>query len=644
MYEVSQAYKEAMKKPVQHFKLRGVITNKNMTYTFTEKDILKGSFTITNQCCGTSAMEIGSVYTGEMSMTLLGNIVPRYSIYGAKVEPYFSLLTDNGWEEIPLGVFNIAEANYSVSGCEIKAYDNMSLLDKGISLTTTSAEMWTMLENVSEACGVSIGMTEAEVRGFPNGNRMLGIYANNDMETWRDFVSWLAQTAGCFATVNRAGELVFRAFNTDVVDTIDTEHRFMGCKFSDFETRYTGISVVNIGDQTTSYYGALDVEDDGLTMNLGSNPFLQYGVDETVEESRRAVLVALEVIRYVPFTADMIGNPAYDLGDVFRFSGGIADGACLSCMTKFDWKFNDKFTMDGVGENPALANARSKTDKNITGLLSNADENRMYYYTFTNSDLIRIAAGDKKPVISIVFAAVKSAELEFKAEILCETTAADSDQPTIVTATYMLNGDEITTYLPTETMQDGKHILHLFYPLTAAEGTVNRWVVSLSCRFGSLRIDKGQILAMISGQGLAGKDGWDGTIDITEEVEFDLISMRPRFTSSVDVDYPGRKKQGVSDSMRVNLTALFGTFRNNVSVSGGVNIVMVEEVIDEEDSPQMTYSHKYVVINDSLFKLRRNYDYYSTEQPVDEGRMCMVEVDTTSFLSSESMEVTNERL
>jgi hypothetical protein len=70
-------------------------------------------------------------------------------------------------------------------------------------------------------------------------------------------------------------------FNQTVVDTIDDAHRFTGGSFSDYVTRYTGLSVVNMEDSTTSYYA--EDEDDGLTMNLGSNPFLQYGVAATKE-------------------------------------------------------------------------------------------------------------------------------------------------------------------------------------------------------------------------------------------------------------------------------------------------------------------------------------------------------------------------
>ena len=642
MYEVSQAYKDAMKSPVQHFKLRGTIINKNITHEFTEQDVLKGSFSISNQSSGSSALEIGSVYTGELNMTLLNGVVPRYFLYGATVMPYFSLLTLEGWEEIPLGAFTISEANYSASGCEITAYDNMTLLDKSFGIVEMQADMWFFLSKASEVCNIQIGMTEEYVRSLPNGNRTLGLYENNDIETWRDFISWLSQTAGCFATIDREGKLVFRRFTTNVIDTIDSEHRFTGCRFSDFVTRYTGISCVNIAEQTTSYYGALDREDDGLTMNLGSNPLLQYGVDETIEEGRRRILVALEEINYVPFSASMIGNPAYDLGDVFRFTDGLADSSKLSCMTKFDWTFNDKFTMDGVGENPALANARSKTDKDISGIIANTDENRMLYYTFTNSGSFDIGSGEKKPIINMTFATVRASQLEFKAEVLFESEANSGEDYSIVQASYNLSGEDVIGFYPTETLPDGKHILHLFYPIKTAENVVNRWTVNLSLKQGSIKIDKYQILAMISGQGLAGGDKWDGTIEVSDEAEFDLITMRPQFTSSVEVTKREDNTSDASDSMRLNLASLVGAFKEKVSASGGVNIVMVEDVINYEDISQMTYNHSYVILDNNQFVLRRNYDYYSVEGTIDEGRMCVSEVNTTNFFSTESITVIKE--
>lgn len=60
-------------------------------------------------------------------------------------------------------------------------------------------------------------------------------------------------------------------------------------------------------------------------MNLGINPLLQFGLEETGEELCRNILSALSVVNYVPFDSDTIGNLALDLGDVLTFSGGQAD-------------------------------------------------------------------------------------------------------------------------------------------------------------------------------------------------------------------------------------------------------------------------------------------------------------------------------
>ena len=59
------------------------------------------------------------------------------------------------------------------------------------------------------------------------------------------------------------------------------KHRFSS-SFSDFVTRYTAVSSTNQRTQTAEYY-ALE-EDDGLTMNLGVNPLLQFGLEETRAE------------------------------------------------------------------------------------------------------------------------------------------------------------------------------------------------------------------------------------------------------------------------------------------------------------------------------------------------------------------------
>ena len=417
MYGVSDAYKTAMHQAVQKFRLTGTVG----TTDFTDENILAGSFSITNQCCGNNEVQIGQVYVGELDATFLNLPLTRYSLKRMKITTSFGLMLEDGsYEDVPLGVFNISEASWTMSGLVVKAYDNMSLLDKKCNTRQTTGTAYEMALLATEACGLTLGTTEAEFRTFANGTETFSLYAESDIETWRDFISWVAQTVGCNAMAGRDGSIIFRSYGQTVVDTLDEEHRFEGASFSDFETKYTGLSCVNLADQTTKYY---HVENDGaLVYNLGTNPLMQYGVDETKDALRTNVLTALQQIDYVPFKVTLIGNPAYDLMDVFSFSGGIADKNKLFCMTKYNFKYNGGYEMEGVGENPALASAKSKTDKNISGLLAQVEQGRLGITTFTNASAYDLGETAVK-VISIQFATSEANHMLFFAQIVVDVKA-----------------------------------------------------------------------------------------------------------------------------------------------------------------------------------------------------------------------------
>lgn len=417
MYGVSDAYKTAMHQAVQKFRLTGTVG----TTDFTDENILAGSFSITNQCCGNNEVQIGQVYVGELDATFLNLPLTRYSLKGMKITPSFGLmLADGSYEDLPLGVFNISEASWTMSGLVVKAYDNMFLLDKKCNTRQTTGTAYEMALLATEACGLTLGTTEAEFRTFANGTETFSLHAESDIETWRDFISWVAQTVGCNAMAGRDGSIIFRSYGQTVVDTLDEEHRFEGASFSDFETKYTGLSCVNLADQTTKYYHVEN--DDALVYNLGTNPLMQYGVDETKDALRTNVLTALQQIDYVPFKVTLIGNPAYDLMDVFSFSGGIADKNKLFCMTKYNFKYNGGYEMEGVGENPALASAKSKTDKNISGLLAQVEQGRLGITTFTNASAYDLGETAVK-VISIQFATSEANHMLFFAQIVVDVKA-----------------------------------------------------------------------------------------------------------------------------------------------------------------------------------------------------------------------------
>ncbi|MCH3999357.1 MAG: hypothetical protein LKF15_03035 [Lachnospiraceae bacterium] len=551
MYAVSDAYKTAMKQPVQRFRMTGKVGR----VSFTDDNILSGSFSITNQCSDDSSVQIGQVYIGELDVTLMNMSIARYSWKDQEIAPVFGMRLENGnFEDVPLGIFTIDSAKHTASGVVIKAYDHMAKLDKNCSVTSINGTAYNLMLTACTACGLTLGTTSEEFAAMANGSDELSLYSETDIETWRDFVSWVAASIAANVYAGRDGKIYVRAYDQTVVDEIDTEHRFTGCEFSDFSTRYTGLSVVNIDAKTTSYY-ALDV-DDGLTYNIGSDPFLQYGVDEKKDAQRKAILTALSQVDYVPFKAELIGNPAYDLMDVFRFTDGLADKDKLFCMTKFTFNYNQSFTMQGVGQDPALASAKSKTDKNLQGILS-SNENQDYirYYDYQNAADYDIADAAKAKIIDVRYITVKNTHIDFHAEIklTLDTTETETDEllsdtDVVMTVTYYLNGEEVKDYVPVETMPDGTHLLHLLFTWNSTANLTGNFEVWLSMVGGSCHIARGDARAYMAGQGLAGSGAWDGTITVYDTVpEMNLFPVYRSFDASVIFDLLSPETAGISD-------------------------------------------------------------------------------------------------
>lgn len=161
-------------------------------------------------------------------------------------------------------------------------------------------------------------------------------------------------------------------------------------------------------------------------MNLGVNPLLQFGLKETREMLCRNILTDLSVIRYVPFDSDTIGNPALDSGDVLTFAGGQADEGQITCITSIRQKIGGKQSLKCVGKNPRLAQAKSRNDKNISGLLNQIEDNaktgKIGIHTFTNASAHEIGQTRVK-LISIQFASSEENHMQFFAQVVVDVAA-----------------------------------------------------------------------------------------------------------------------------------------------------------------------------------------------------------------------------
>ena len=566
MYPVSEAFLQAVQENTRRYYWTGrITTTKGVVYEFGPEDIVKGSGYISSQCCNSTEIELGTVYSSEMGITLLTDI-DRYTLEDALVELFYHLrLPDGSYEEVPMGIFEVSEANRKIRCLELKAYDFMLRFERDFNGFETVGNAYDFMELCSKACKVELAQGREVIEAMPNGAEILSIYTDNDMETYRDVLFFVGQVLGGFFCINRVGKLELRKYGNSPVMTVQSKHRFTS-SFSDFITRYTAVSSTNMKTQTAEYY-ALD-PDDGLTMNLGVNPLLQFGVKETREQLCTNILKDLAVVDYVPFDSDTIGNPALDLGDVVQFTGGQADAERISAITSMTCKIGGKHSLKGVGKNPRLAHAKSKNDKNISGLLNQIEAGKIGIHTFTNASAYTVAETDVK-IISIEFATSEENHAQFFGQVIVDvqvdaiertgsvkgdvvipavavngmdgSSGEDSgdvlqigstveqtvsvelpvvwseDGQALVHFTFEMNDEVILIHQPEETWHSGKHTVLLYYPIeNVVPNITNTFDVYMRVSGGTCSVDTGNCMASISGQSMGAAAAWDGRIGIEE--------------------------------------------------------------------------------------------------------------------------------
>ena len=519
MYPVSDAFLRAVRSNTRKYFWTGTIVTKGgMTYEFGAKEIVKGSGYISRQCCGSTEIELGTVYAAEMGITLLSDI-DRYTLEDAQVTLVFHLvLADDSVEDVPMGVFEVSEANRLAKCLELKAYDFMLRFDKSFNGFETVGTAYDFIALCCKRCKVEFANKRAEIDAMPNGGVTISVYTENDIETCRDVLFYVAQVLGGFFIINREGKLELRKYGKDPVMKVEQRHRFSS-SFSDFITRYTAVSSTNKQTQIAEYY-------------------------------------------------------ALDPGDVLTFAGGQADEGWITCITSIRQKIGGKQSLKCVGKNPRLAQAKSRNDKNISGLLNQIEDNaktgKIGIHTFTNASAHEIGQTRVK-LVSIQFASSEENHMQFFAQVVVDVAAdpversaeasgtvvipfpggsgsgtgsaddtsggADAgsgsgsevsvdvslpvkwqeDGQAVCHVVFEFNNEEIMEHCPVETWHSGKHILSLYYPIEKIVANyTNTFNVYLWMENGSGTVDVGDCIASVSGQAMAAGEAWDGKLEVED--------------------------------------------------------------------------------------------------------------------------------
>jgi hypothetical protein len=221
-----------------------------------------------------------------------------------------------------------------------------------------------------------------------------------------------------------------------------------------------------------------------------------------------------------------------------------------------------------VGKNPRLAQAKSKNDKNIAGLLAQIEKGQIGIHTFTNASAFTVRSQDTK-IISIEFATSEENHAQFFGQVIVDVDAdevtrtatasgnltipsvavdepepPDPDDPDVVgnteeqtvavelpvswtedghadvTFSFELNNQMIPIHFPQEHWCSGRHTILLYYPIeNVVANYTNTFNVYMRCTGGSASVDTGFCIASISGQGMGADAAWDGRIEAEEYVE-----------------------------------------------------------------------------------------------------------------------------
>lgn len=594
MYNVSAAYIAAMNKAIQKHRFYGTIGG----VRFGPADVLQKSLSIANSCSDSTDLTIGSVVIGVLKLTLLNDLgIERGQWYHKEITLYFEQCIDeinDIWEAVPVGVFTIEEPLHTEKGIQLTAYDHMAKLNKEYPKTTTTGLFYDILNFICLQCGAVNGMTQEECEALPNGNINLSPFPENDCTTWRDLLHYLAQLVGGFATADRFGRIVIRRFGNETNFTIDASKRLTGSKFSDFITNYTGLSRVDMAAKETRYYHVSP--DNGQTINLGSNPFIQYGTKETLDAIMQNILQEVNAIKFVPFNSAMVGNPAFDLGDVITYTGGTAGTASSCCIMAFNWNFGQKYAVSGVGKNPSLATAQSKADKDISGLNNNTTLDTTQFFTYINAQALTVGEIEQR-LMQLRATNVKATNIDFWAEFKFDVTLAEDASEAVLYFRYTLDGDE-ELYKPVHTYKEsGTYTFNLNYFWTLESVMQHDIGLYLRVDGGEVFIDIASIHALLKGQGMTQGDAWDGLIEIDEY--YSLIangSMNVSFTDElVSITQQQPKTSALVDSFAAEQSGAY-----EIGFTDDINIITQTNIfgLTTEDGAQLITEAGEPIITD----------------------------------------------
>ena len=671
MYNVSDKFKNAIKASNRKSSIYGVLTTSNGTeYLLNDGNIIKDSLYITNQIVNNNKLTFGAVYAGECGV-VINSTIDRYSLFGAKLELTFMLELENGTEELlPLGVFNVDAPERIGSKIKLTAVDNMSKFDITVN-EDVNGTWYELLTYIADKCGVELAQTQAELEALHvNVTNQNYTIQQDKIDTYRDALSFLSMVICANATIDNTGKLKMVQYATNACDSNNGSTRLNNCKFSDYTTRYAGVKVRFFADENYAPYSAVNQDINGLMLDLGDIPIVG-GTADSKNATVEAMMQTITQISYVPATLYVASNPAYELGDMITCESvnNTADNVNTYVMA-YKYDYRKKETINCYGDNPLLQNIKDKSKSlNTSDIEAQIATKQMVIVNSTNINDITINQ-EFKEIVTLNFSVHSDCRpiciftIPFIIDIdgYVEFGLYDGLMP-LDNATYKgyyEKGEHFATFMYLDDMKkDARRSMRVlakcYADVTSAtrvqeaklKAIENGWsliVAGTPAELEDIVVDTTEPTAIVKAlavkaiaytQGINGKGVWDGTLEFKDE--FGTIPLLS--TMSVGAF----EANVIPDAITVVLTDIVDMFgliplTSTMNVLGFEDNVFVGEVIKSYvfDASNGTYDSDYVTA-DGAYMYKTEYKYTSTERTIDSGRMCAVSIDTTPFVSVESV-------
>lgn len=580
MYNTSQEYKTAIRAASRPYNtVYGTLTFADgTTMAIDGSNLPSNSLSISKQCIDDDELMFGGVFTSVLKISIITDL-ERYAFYGARIELAYKIQTGTDtsgetpvpiFEEVPLGIYTVADAERPTDRVTLTCYDNMSLLDKQLGGTFLTGLPWELFQAVSANTGMELDFDELYLTNFPNYTYQADASEERGIHTYRDVVKMICQLLGCFAYASRDGQLAIKGFSS-TADASLTMSDWFTLVPADYKCKYVGISISSLaGTYTKHTSSALD---QGLVMIIEDAPAWDYGSEEAQQAKTDNLFNHLQLIdEYTPVDMDMPSDPSFDCGD--RLELITRNGTIYTLITSIEWKFHQGMTIDSEGLNPYLEGGSVLASESNRILSQAIERSKLQFISFTNPRQTNIGDTLTSKIGECVFNPSSKTDALFVATILVDVDVPDvvdstteevsvpvkayyNEQETTITDIngnpvsltgiaentytylrdgrcevdifYTLNSVRLPSneepYVATEKLENGKHIITVAYPIVALEPNMRyEFEVYMTVRNGTVIIPARTLQASLIGQELTDITGFSGLIRIEDSAFIDTIA------------------------------------------------------------------------------------------------------------------------